>query len=59
MYLLGLMGGFYTNHKSVIEFKRFDVLKCRFTGFVNLLFRDETLILVGHVHGFSLLHSLF
>lgn len=59
MHSLALTGGFYTDHKSVIEFKRLDVLKSRFTGSVNLPFHDETLILIGHVHGFSLLYSLF
>jgi hypothetical protein len=31
------MGGVYTEHQSVIEFKRLDVLKCRFTEAINCL----------------------
>lgn len=38
------MGGFYTDHKTVIEFKRLDMLKFRFTESINLPFKGKILI---------------
>lgn len=56
---MALMSGFHTDHKSVIEFKGLDVLRSRFTESMNLPFQGKRLILIGHVHAFSLSHSSF
>lgn len=51
------MGGFYTDHKPVIDFKRLDTLKFRFTGSINLPSQDKILILIGRVHVFCSVDS--
>lgn len=47
---MAVMGGFYTDGKSVAEFKRLDVLKSRFIESIYFPFQDKTLVLMEYVH---------